>query len=185
MNSMKHYFGAAVVIFAAGVAPCVGQTTSPVSVVHEYVPSSALAPGQLAIPSNVKVSSVYWKLVDEMLGRSPTFRRQMIRLAAAPYLTVRLQAAAPSWQRGVRATTKFDRDRSGRLTAHIEIAPMIDATELIAHEIEHVIEQLDQIDLEAKASQARSGVRATVSDGIFFETTRASRIGLQVAHEVR
>ena len=44
--------------------------------------------------------------------------------------------------------------------------------ELIAHELEHVIEQLDGIDLALRAAQSSGEVRTTVRDT--FETTRAS-----------
>jgi hypothetical protein len=55
--------------------------------------------------------------------------------------------------------------------------------ELLAHELEHIIEQLDGIDLAAKAAVARSGVRECV-DGS-FETSRAVRVGTLVALEAR
>lgn len=185
MKPMLGSIGITCIAWIAVTAHPGAQTMSAVSVAHEYVPSTAVAPGQLSIPSNVRISSVYRKLVDDMLRRSPTFRRQVLRLASARHLTVNLQAAAPPWQRSVRATTKFDRDRVGGLSAQIEILPMHDPVELIAHEIEHVIEQLDDVDLETKADRANSGVRSATSGGVVFETTRATRTGLQVVQEVR
>jgi hypothetical protein len=65
----------------------------------------------------------------------------------------------------------------------VEINPLGDFMELLAHELEHVIEQLDGIDLAAKAALARSGVRTCV-DGT-FETNRAARVGSLVAVEAR
>ena len=65
----------------------------------------------------------------------------------------------------------------------MEINPLGDFTELLAHELEHVIEQLDGIDLAAKAAVANSGVRSC-TDGT-FETSRAVRIGTVVALEAR
>jgi hypothetical protein len=55
--------------------------------------------------------------------------------------------------------------------------------ELVAHELEHVIEQLDRIDLPSKAALPDSGVHSLA--GNMFETTRATRVGLKVAQEVR
>ena len=71
----------------------------------------------------------------------------------------------------------------GRLIATVEINPLGDFMELLAHEVEHIIEQLDGIDLAAKATVARSGVWSC-ADGT-FETSRAVRVGTLVASEVR
>ena len=73
--------------------------------------------------------------------------------------------------------------RRGQLVASVEINPYGDFTELLAHELEHVIEQLDGIDLAAKATVASSGVR-NCADGT-FETSRAVRVGTLVALEAR
>jgi hypothetical protein len=67
--------------------------------------------------------------------------------------------------------------------AFVEVPLVNSRIELIAHELEHVIEQLDEADLAAVASRRNSGVKKLV--GGVFETVRASRIGLTVAAEVR
>ncbi len=184
MNSTAGRIAAGGLIWIGVTAAPMAQT-SRVSVVHEYVPAGAIAPGPATVPSNFKVSSVYHDLVNEMLGRSPTFRRQIMRIAGAQHLTIYLQAGHPPWPRNVRATTRFERDPMGKLSAWIEIMPLNAQVELIAHEIEHVIEQLDDVDLERKADRSNSGVRSNMMGGAGFETTRATRTGLQVAQEVR
>lgn len=156
---------------------------SPLSVVHEYIPSS-LVPGQATIPPNLQITPLYRELVQRMIKRSPTFRRQLLRIAGVPQLIVQLQTVRP-WTREARATTEFIRKLDGRFVARIDISPMDNDVELIAHELEHVIEQLDEIDLAAKAARANSGVRRSTTSGTLFETTRAAHIGLQVAHEVQ
>ena len=60
-----------------------------------------------------------------------------------------------------------------------------DDVELIAHEMEHVIEQLDEIDLPSLADLPDTGVHHTLSAGVTFETSRAAQTGLRVAREVR
>jgi hypothetical protein len=160
------------------------SAVSPASVVHAYVSAAAAIPARGDIPPNMQVSLVYRQLVVKMLSRSPTFRRQMLRIAAASHLTVSLHSAYPSTHTGLRATTEFSRGTKGNLSATIEIVPLKDNIELIAHELEHVIEQLDGVDLAAKASRPNSGVYATGDSGNLFETTRAKRIGSQVAREV-
>jgi hypothetical protein len=117
-----------------------------------------------------------------MLQRSPMFRRQCLRLAAAPHLAVVVRIMHPLTG-GPRARTQIRRADRNRLIASMEISPVGDFTELLAHELEHVIEQLDGIDLAGKAAVARSGVRCC-SDGA-FETSRAVRIGTVVALEAR
>ena len=166
------------------IATTASAQTTPVNVVHEYVPSVSVIAGQVEIPPNLKISSMYRELLETMLRQSPTFRRQMLRIAGAHQLMVYLKMTAPMWPCDVRATTQFVRDVNGLLAATIEIAPLHNDVELIAHELEHVIEQLDDVDLPAKARQANSGVHATPGGGVLFETIRATRIGQQVAREV-
>jgi hypothetical protein len=69
--------------------------------------------------------------------------------------------------------------------AAIEIPALDNVVELIAHEIEHVIEQLDGIDLPAHAARKDSSVTELESDETMFETVRARRVGALVASEVR
>ena len=71
------------------------------------------------------------------------------------------------------------------MTATVVIGQATDIVELIAHEIEHIIEQLDEIDLASKATVPHSGVKALDHDGPVFETVRARVIGVRVAQEVR
>ena len=56
----------------------------------------------------------------------------------------------------------------------------MDAAELIAHELEHILEQLDGVDLQA---QAGNGVVWKAGDGA-FETRRAIEAGRRVAREI-
>ena len=190
MTAARHQGIAIVAGISVMCTSAVGAQTlwehSVFNVVHEYIPSGvAAAPDHTVIPSNFIVNSIYRKVVDNMLKRSAMFRRQMLRVAGAPQLTVRLEMTpqpGPTW---ARATTSFVRQRNGQLTANIAINPMDDDAELIAHELEHVIEQLDEIDLAAQAARSGTGVRSTGGNGSPFETTRAIRVGRQVAHEVQ
>jgi hypothetical protein len=72
--------------------------------------------------------------------------------------------------------------RDGRLIAVVEIFPLHDYVESLAHELEHIIEQLDGVDLPGKAARRRAGVTAVSPD--VFETTRATRVGQRVRSEV-
>jgi len=132
------------------------------------------------MPPNLDIPSAYRSTLETMLERSPMFRRQCLRLAAAPQLAVVVHMLHPLTS-GPRARTQITRDGS-RLVASVQINPLGDFMELLAHELEHVIEQLDGIDLAAKAAVAHSGVRGGL-DG--FETSRAMRVGTVVAIEAR
>ncbi|MSO29622.1 MAG: hypothetical protein EXQ48_01580 [Acidobacteria bacterium] len=120
-----------------------------------------------------------------MARRSATFRRQLLRIAGEPGLTVDVQAIPATRILGARAVTRISRQSTGALAAHIELTRLDDIVELIAHEIEHVIEQIDGVDLAAYAALPDTGVHAIAHDGKAFETVRATRVGVSVAQEVR
>ena len=120
-----------------------------------------------------------------MLRGSPTFRRQCLRIAAETSLTVQLRMNPHALRSDARATTRMTRNALGDLVAIVEIAPLRDTQELIAHEFEHIIEQLDGIDLAAHAARSRTGVSEIGSAGGLFETVRAQRMGLKVVSELR
>jgi hypothetical protein len=128
---------------------------------------------------------MYRSYVESMLRLSPTFRRQCRRLANALGLTVVLRQFLMRPPERVRAQTSFWTDRDGRLFATVELRAPEDQVELIAHEIEHVIERLDGVDLRARAALPGTGVRLCDGGGGAFETIRATRVGLAVAEEVR
>jgi hypothetical protein len=168
------------VSFAAGDA--LERTSS--TAAREYVPDE-LVSGSVSPPSNIVVPDVYRNLVDVMLRRSATFRRQCLRISAEPRVLVSVDVSPRSFGAGIRAMTQFRRSLDGRLTADVHLSTADDEVELLSHELEHVIEQLDQIDLSSKAAQSDSGVRRTVLDTALFETKRATRTGLKVAQEMR
>jgi hypothetical protein len=149
---------------------------------HEYVAANAI-PKQLSLPHNLQVAPAYRPLVEQMLRGSSTFRRQCMRIGGEKGLSVQLNMNVPSRRSDMRATTLVTRARDGSMTAVIDVFPMNDNVELIAHELEHVIEQLDEIDLAAYAAHGGSGVRMLSQQ--VFETTRARRTGVKVTGEVR
>lgn len=140
-------------------------------------------PPRAALPSNLTFSPMYRQTIESLLERSPGFRRQSLRIAQAEHLTVRLENLFPSGQRGSRARTRIVRTPEGRLEAIVQLSPLDDVAELIAHELEHIIEQLDGVDLHVQASLPGTGVRAC-ADGS-FETIRAARVGTMVARQLR
>jgi hypothetical protein len=155
-------------------------TTAEVVQVYEAV-EPFTAPG-LLVPANLTVSDSFLPLVESMLRTSPMFRRQCLRIAGATGLTVVIRSR-PSHPQGARARTQLTMGPAGRRHAVVEVMAMQDHAELIAHELEHIIEQLDGIDLATRVTIPDTGVRRC-ADGA-FETTRATRTGLAVAEEMR
>jgi hypothetical protein len=134
------------------------------------------------LPPNLTYAMVYRDLLHSMVRRSPTFRRQCQRLAQSDSLTVTLRLPTTSSGLSARAQTSIVR-AANRLHATVEIKALQDAAELIAHELEHVIEQIDGIDLKLQSAQPGKGV-TECEDGS-FETVRAVRVGRLVAQEIR
>ena len=123
-------------------------------------------------------------IVREMCRRSPTFRRQLIRLADAPGLVVTVATRHVRPSSHAAATTRFAREHGLLRRADVVIggADKASVVELIAHELEHVLEQLDGVNLPQLARSP--GVSADHHQrGRSFETARAKQIGLDVAAE--
>ena len=143
------------------------------------VVSSCDAP-TLALPESIELEQGLQPIVKWMLEHSPRFRQQCRTLAAAPRLraSVTMSHGQPSGTS--RARTAFRQTKTGGLDAQIEIRNASDMSELLGHEFEHLIEQLDGVDLSA---MARGGEARRLTDGA-FETERAIAAGQQVAGEV-
>lgn len=151
-----------------------------------YVAARSAAYDDIRLASNLTVTSLYQTVIETMLQRSPTFRRQYARIAQATGLTIELRNEPRANGLSSAWTTIFRRqDLSNQRHAVVNIVPGTRAVELIAHELEHVIEQLDGVNLREKAALRTSGVRSCeCGDKERFETERAIAVGLQVAREV-
>lgn len=133
-----------------------------------------------SLPPNLISVPVLHPALEKMRQSSPIFRRQCRRLAGASHLRVNLLLEELSRRPSHRARAAMEY-RSGLLVSvTIHLTSFDEPVELIAHEIEHVIEQLDGIDLEA---HARTGTVWKREDGA-FETRRAIEVGRRVARDV-
>jgi len=132
-------------------------------------------------PSPVYVVPRLQRLVDGLLVRSPTFRSQWERLAREPRLYVRIRFDSSIDDNLYRARSVI-RHTDDSIVAFVDIHPFGDPTEMLAHELEHVIEQLEGLNL-ARLAAARRGAWST-GHGV-FETERAIRAGRRVLDEAR
>ncbi len=158
---------------------------SALNVVNLYDAALNARYDDVTIPASLTVTPLYRVLVRTMLERSPTFRRQCARLAAAgDQLTIELRGESNMLGHRAPAWTTIRR-HAGGLHAVMTITPTGKGPELIAHEVEHVIEQMDGVDLHNMSRLAATGVRqCDCGDFNAFETTRAIRTGQRVAREV-
>jgi hypothetical protein len=153
---------------------------------REYVAARSAAYDGVGLAPNLIVTSLYETVVASMLERSPTFRRQSARIAQASELTIEVRSEPRGAKSTLAWTTILRHAESRELRAIVHIVPGTSAVELIAHEIEHVIEQLDGVNLRHKASLRATGVRVCAcGDGEMFETRRAIAVGRQVFREVQ
>jgi len=123
-------------------------------------------------------------VVADLCRRSPTFRRQVARLADADGLTVTVRLGAFQPTSSWRAQTVITQVGGHVRSADVQV-PAGDGrlvAELIAHEFEHILEQLDGVDL--KRWVGSSGVRRVGAPETGpIETERANQVGRLVAGE--
>jgi len=129
-----------------------------------------------AIPANIRAGMLAREVIT-ILHASPTFRAQCERIAAVP--SVHVDMIVVQSRETPRTETSIARYAFGAIRADVRIAFGQDYREMIAHEFEHVIEQIDGVDLRAEA--ATRG--AWLIDRNVFETRRASEAGKRVRRE--
>jgi hypothetical protein len=183
----------AAAVAAGQTLPVVGQplvTTGGAGL--EYL--EARSPSALAVPptiatgclpaapglrSPLAVSRELGPFVQRMWEASPTFRRQCARLGEA-LVTIVVGLDSRMDRDKMNAVTSIDM-RNGLVraaTTHLRVLE----PEYLAHEIEHVLEQVDGVDIRRSARSGLDGVREIHSG--MFETARAIAIGRVVAREI-
>jgi hypothetical protein len=138
-------------------------------------------PTAAQVPENLHLPATTRALVDRMWATSPTFRRQCARLGeSSVVITVEfglprhLTGAAHAWTR-----MKF---RDG-IVAEAFVLLAFEAADPLAHELEHVLEHVDGVDVRDAVQRGVRGAHRT--DQGDLETARAMAIGKAVAREMR
>jgi len=137
---------------------------------------------QTGMPANITVAEFMQPVVVRLLAHSDTFRRQCARVAASPFVRIHIELMGVR-SALVRARARISKTPDGRIAATIEVPICRDAPELIVHEMEHVLEQMDGLNLAALARARKSDVRQG-ADGA-FETERARRAGESAVAELQ
>jgi len=134
----------------------------------------------LIVPSSLRgVVAAGWE-------HSATFRKQCQRLAEAHAIVI-LGALTLPKARPAKARISVCSD--GSVVARVDVSLNARTLELVAHELEHVLEQVDRVNLAMQAALSRSltspsGMAVRLPGGE-FETRRAIEAGLRVAAEFR
>ena len=132
-------------------------------------------------PGTIHVDQRLQPFVTHALEISETFRKQWQRITSEPLVVIYVYQGKASSNPTRRAKTDMKRYSTGLLHAVVEIPPDDDYVELLAHEFEHVIEQIERVNLRALARRGNAGVHER-EDGA-FETIRAQQAGLSATRE--
>ena len=167
-------------VVIAAPSPASGSPSPRQRAEEEPLPARALDASGVPAPwpCRVLVTEELWQFAELAWERSGTFRAQCGKLAAAGAVVV-VQAALPDQDE--RAAASIGVAPEGVRVARIRVRPGGHAVELIAHELEHVLEQIEGVSLLMDTRRGRS---VLLRDGA-FETRRAIEAGRRVADEVR
>ena len=147
----------------------------------EWASLAARSPDESRPPINLRVDPLIQPVVDRMWQASPTFHRQCRRLAAEPDLQVTVSREdEPTRSSFANARTALTFEANVPVAAHVFLKTTVNGPELIAHELEHILEQLDGVDLRAQSGNGA----VWSSDRASFETRRAIEAGRRVAREI-
>lgn len=152
--------------------------TSPTVVARGVAHANAETP---LLPRNLLLPEIVRPLAEAMWRRSPTFRRQCARLSENAVVIVNIELDSRA-RHGRHALTRISRHDPG-LTAMVKIElrrPEL-YVEYLAHELEHVLEHIDGVDLPRLA---RRGLNGVVNSGGQYETARARAVGQAVVREM-
>jgi len=129
-----------------------------------------------SLPFNID-AGVLEPLAIALLHQSTTFQQQCFRIAETTVLRVRVRVGTPVHSgRGETTISRYD---TGALRAEIFVRFGDDYVELLAHEFEHVLEQVDHVNLSGEVSAHR----AWLTPAGAFETDRARDAGVRVRQE--
>ena len=153
--------------------------SSSASALAQGVPQSAEPPAKAA-PWACRLIPVptVRPVVEKGMERSETIRRQCQELATARAVVVLEWGVMDSHS---HAKTVME-IRAGVVVASVKLPPHGDFVVLLAHELQHVIEQTRGLDLRAEANRAGSGVWQSFGS---YETQAAIDVSRQVADELR
>jgi hypothetical protein len=146
---------------------------------------SAAPPCDAAAPHTPRSFDVTRELrahVERLIEQSATFRAQCRRVADAKGVVVRVRLNPGLDPHRLRARSVISRLVGGGLMVRVELSPWGDPEEWLAHEFEHIVEQLERVPLPTLAERGAGVWR--VGENL-YETSRAIDAGRRVRGELR
>jgi hypothetical protein len=119
-------------------------------------------------------------MLMRMLETSATFRRQIATLRAKPAVRMTVNYGGMRGDRNYHALSTVRKHQWGAMLVDTTVYVPTDLVEIIAHELEHVCEQMEGVDLRSLSRQKGEGVFDLNGH---FETARAIRAGQEASRE--
>lgn len=170
----------AVITLGSGVAFAQPEGLPALEVLRPEVVGAraAQADGRAVVTVDGKLQA----LVAELLERSPTFRRQWLRLTSVSRLAVHVELGPRPRGGYVLAASGLEVHADGVRHATVTIPGGTRLAERLAHEVEHLLEWLDGAEVATQHALGDGSVRHRSGT---FETARATLVGRMVAAELR
>jgi hypothetical protein len=149
----------------------------------DVVSAAAQSIEPCALSRDIQVVPEIRPLVEHMFTSSATFHAQYCRIAEAPNLVVGVLLDPTLPAEHLRSRTAVRRYDSGLMVAEVAVCPGTRTEEWIAHEFEHILEQLEGVNLPKLATVNASSV--WYSGSAMFETSRAVAAGRTVYEELQ
>jgi hypothetical protein len=131
-----------------------------------------------SLPANVAAATMQPQMLD-LARRSVSFRQQCQRIGRTRVLRVTVQLTT-AIEGGARAQTVIHRYEAGGLRAEVSLLFGEDYVELLAHEFEHILEQVDGVVLRDEVGAGR----AWRTESGAYETRRAFSAGVRARREI-
>ena len=134
------------------------------------------------VPVSIQADARFEPVVAALLRDSATFARQCDRIDGEAVVAVR--TLPKNEESCCRARATIRRYDSGAIIAIIELPAFktdIEYAELLGHEFEHILEQIDGVDLGTHGYRVAGFAEGP---GTAYETERARRAGTAVADEI-
>ena len=141
---------------------------------------AALESNTLDLPNNLKVPENMRPMLKRMLRSSATFRRQIAILTAKPAVRMSVSYGGMRGDRNYHALSTVRKHQWGAMLVDTTVYVPTDLVEIIAHELGHVCEQMEGVDLATLSR--RKGVGVYNLNG-HYETVRAIRAGQNATRE--
>jgi hypothetical protein len=143
-------------------------------------PRAEVGPARAPLPCRLIASDDLQPFLQRAWDGSATFREQCRKLAAGAVVVLHSSSARDFW----RAAAQIGVSPEGVIVARVRVRCGPRTVELIAHELEHVLERMDGVDGAKYLVQSRLGRSVRLLPGGAFETRRAIDAGERVAQEV-